>query len=222
MRKLTVCLILFVFSLNGGCKLIGLMSSPTPHEKKIPAEYKLAELKDEKILVLVSQPVWLNAEVDFRSSLTEEIRKHLVDKAKVRSENIIGYEKLLEFRATQPDFSYLSPSEVGQALDAEFVLFVLIEDHELSKTAETNYYKGSLGAKAVLIDISTKAKIWPQSEEAKFVRVGFELEPASRDTAISRLSKAFAYCLTRYFYDCPMAKFRILDDRSDTAWGQWD
>jgi len=212
---------LAVFLLFGGCGIISMLGKPTSHEMKIPAEYKLAEEPGRKILILVEQPGYLNAQTNVRYYLTESLQDNLVEKVGLASENLIGYDKLAEFRSGKTGFSLLSPAEAGRALGADVVLFVTIESYELSEIVESGYYSGAMSAWAVLFDTAGGGKIWPKDAVSKGVRVGFDMEEAGREAAVERLTAVCAYCITRYFYDCPKNKFKIAEDRSDISWENW-
>ncbi len=217
---------LFVVSLilaflQAGCGLFASMSTPTRYEQEVPAEYNLAGLQGQKILVLVEQPYWLNAKVNMRSYLTKAINKHLVNNAKVRSECLIPYEELADFRSGKSDYSLLSPKQVGAALNADMVLLVSINDCQLEKLSETDYYKASLSAQAYLASTAEGEKLWPDSAESRSIRVGFEIENKGLQAAILRLANASAHCIVRYFYGCKLAGFRIKEDKSAPAWEYW-
>lgn len=220
MKKVIVFFTLVMLLPNSGC-VIGLVGSPTKHEKKVPAEYGLDERKDEKILVLVHEPGWLGSRVNLRYYLTEAINENLQKKVRIKAEHLTGYNELSRFRSNNANFSLLSAVEIGAALNAGMVLLVAVEDYELNKIGDIDYYKGFLDAQTVLLDVATGEKLWPESVESKTVRVGFEMVQGSQESAAARLAADFAHCTVRYFYDCPKDKFKIPDDRSDAAWEGW-
>ena len=227
-KNLAFCLFTFTFLpamlFQAGCKyggLAGIFGTEGHHEKKIPAEYDLAENTEKKILVLVEQPGWLDAQVNLRYYLTKIVRQDLMVKVKIPPENLIAYSTLSEFRASEPDFSMLSPFDIGEALDADMVLLIAVEDYQLREMAEMGYYTGILNTRAVLFDTESAKKLWPRAEQSKSVKVGYEVEVGGLEVAVSRLVAASAYCTTRYFYDCPKAKFRIAEDRAGIGWEGW-
>jgi len=221
-KRFPFCLFTFTFLVAAlfysGCGVVGIVGTPTNYEKKIPAEYDLAEHKDQKILVLVNQPAWLNAQVNLRYYLTRAINKNLTAKVKIPPEYLVSYSELSEFRSNKSDFLSLSPVEVGEALDANMVLLVEIGSYELNRIAETSYYEGFLGVQSAFLDVATGEKIWPESAKSKSVKVGFEVETRGREIAVRRLTAASAYCLVRYFYDCPKNEFKIADERGTIGW----
>lgn len=204
-----------------GCAIVSIITTPTRHEKKIPAEFELARYKDEKILVLVEQSGWLGADVNLRYHITRAINIALEQKVKIPGGNFISYGRLSRFRSGKEDFSLLSPAQVGQDLGAKIVLLVTINTYELNKIPDMSYLKGFLGARASLLDTTTGTRLWPESGESRGLKVGFEAEGKGKDVAVARLVGALAHCATRSFYDCPMDKYKIADDRSGIGWEKW-
>jgi hypothetical protein len=224
MRKLSVFLGLAMVFPHSGCNLAGVvpvLGTPTRYEKKIPPEYDLAQHEDQKILVLVNQPGWLGAQANLRYYLTEAINEHLTARVKVKSAYLVGYDELSKFRSNQHNFSLLSVAEVGAALDASMVLLVVVEDYQLTRMGEMDYYRGFLAARTMLVDVGSRKKVWPKSGESKTVKVGFEMWQGSQGTAVTRLAASFAHCTVRYFYGCTVANFKIPDDRSGAGWEDW-
>jgi hypothetical protein len=221
MKKVIVFSVLAAIFFYNGCGVVGLLGTPSRHERKIPAEYDLTKRKNQKILILVEQPGWLSTQANLRYYLTEAIRENLTAKVEVPPEYIISYNELSEFRSNKSDFPLLSPATVGRALGADIVLLVMLEDYQLSEVAETGYYGGFLGAQTVLFETATGEKLWPESAESKSIRVGFEVEQQGQEAAVGRLVAACAYCTTRYLYNCPKDKFKISDDRSHISWEEW-
>jgi len=215
-------LVLFGAVLGGcGCAIIGLLGTPTRSERKVEAEYALARHKDERVFVLVEQPSWLDIHADLRRSLTERIGRELVGRVKLSPERLISYDELVGFRRSRPDFALLDPVEIGRALDAGLVLYVIIDDGLLSRAGATDYYKALLVARCSLIDVKAGRKLWPEAEDGREVSVGFEVGPYGKEAAISRLTGAMAHCIVRYFYDCPVDKFKIGDERTGSHWLNW-
>jgi len=215
---------LIVFFFATGCKyapLVSLLGTESYYEEKIPAEFDLSKQIDKKILVLVDQPAWLGSEVNLRYYLTKALRQNIMIKTKLTPENLISYDKLVEFRSSEPNFSSMSPVEIGKAMDANMVLLVLIENYNLNEMAQSGYLMGDLDSRAILYDTQTGERLWPKEEASKSIRVGFECETGGFDKAISRLAIDSAFCTTRYFYDCPKARFRIADDKTRIDWEGW-
>ena len=225
MKKLVIYIItLAVVFFHAGCKyapLVAIFGTPSYNEMKIPAEYNLTEHIDKKILVLVSQPAWLGAQVNLPYYLTRAINTDLNVKIKIPGGSLVSYSELAEFRSNQPNFSQFSPKEVGGAFDANMVLLVTVENYELKEMADTKYYMGFLDVRAALIDTATGGRLWPESTPSKSIKVGFEVERRGQEVAVARLAAACSFCLVRSFYDCPKAKYRISEDKSTIAGKEW-
>jgi len=221
MNKAGVLIVLFL-AFCSGCQAIGVLATPTRHEREVPAEYDLSGQRDKSVLVLVNQPAYLNAQENLRYYITNAVRENLVTKTRIDRENIVSYERLSEFRSSEPDFSLLSPVAIGRALEADMVLLIVVESYELSEMAESGYHKGALATRSVLLETSTGKKLWPQAESSKSVRVGFEFEGGGQKVAVTRLAVAAGHCIVRYFYDCPKKKFGIADDKTHISWDDWD
>jgi hypothetical protein len=217
MKKLTVFFVLAGIFFYSGCGMVGLLGTPSPYEKKIPAEYDLAAQKGKKVLVLVEQPGWLDAQANLQYYLTEAIRESLTAKVKVKPEYIISYKELSEFRSNRSDYSSLSSVAVGKALGADIVLLVVIEGYQLSEVAESDYYSGALSAQTALFETATGEKLWPEYAENKSIKVSFEAEHG-QETADKRLASACAHCITRYFYNCLKYKFKTFDEGKEAGW----
>jgi len=221
MRKAGLIITLTMVFFCGGCSIIGFMLSPGAYEKKIPAEYELAGHAKQKILVLVNQPGWLNAQANLRYYLTDAINKNLIRNIRISSKNFVTYDELSNYRSGQPNFLQLSPVEISKALRADVVLAVAIEDSQLTELGQTGYYKAHLYARAALFDTLTGTKLWP-SEDSRSIKVGFEAEGYNREMAIQRLVIACAHCITRYLYPCYIDNFKIADDMSSLGWESWN
>jgi hypothetical protein len=221
-------LVLGIFLFCSGCLpgMVALMGSPTNYEKKIPAEYDLAKNqgknKESKILVLVYQPSWLDSNTDLRYYITQSIESELTKKAKIHGDSFIGYDKLSNFRIENENFSELSPADVGKNLKADFVLMVSIESYKLEKMEDTDRYKGFLAIKGSLYDAADGNKLWPQMDDGKLVKVGFEISPNGQEVSVRQLTFDAAHCISRYLYDCIVAQFKIPDERTNEAWERWE
>lgn len=216
MQKIEKLIVFSVFTaifFCSGCQIVGLVGTPSQYEKKIPAEYDLAGQKNKKILVLVEQPGQVKTKINLRYYLTEAICGDLVANVRISPKYIIPYKELSEFRAKEGDFPSLSPSMAGKALGADIILLVTIENYQLSEIAGSGYYNGYLSARAAVYD-ANGVKEW----EGKSIEVGFDTGERGQEGTAKRLVNDFAYCITRYLYNCPEYKFKISDEGNRTGW----
>ena len=219
---LTGCLTIIFFQ---GCGLIAVLGTESPSKQKTPAEIRLIKDKEKdktkKLLVLVKQPSYLNAPPLLGQVLTEQIQARLIANAALSQSNLIGGDTLAQFRSSTPNFYSMTPQEIGKALKADWVLIADLTAYKLVNVANTEYYSGSLIGRAFLIDIADSRQIWPADSGDKKIDVGFDVERKGSQAALIRLAAAYAHCATRYFYDCPVSKFKIADDKSALVWSQW-
>jgi hypothetical protein len=218
--SVTACLFVSTLFLQTGCQpgIIAVLGTPTSAEAKNPAEYDLTAEKGKKILILVDQPSSLNAQTNMRFLLTNTTVNMLKQRAKVPPEALIDYDKLADFRANTPDFSLLAPEKIGADLGADLVLLITVNDFKISDVSKSGYANGSLIVAAELISTATGQRLWPQIEQARIVRVGFESERLGQDAAAVRLAVAAAHCVTRHLFNCPKNQFKISDEITGIGW----
>lgn len=219
---ITIMLIISVLIFAGGCQVAGIMTSPTRHERKIPAEFDLASHLDEKILVVVDSADWSNVPVDLKQKLTKALNVSLAERLELDKENIIDYKNEKDFLAGEDKTSPKLAFNIGKKAGADFVLFIGLYDFDISTITETDYYKAEISGKAALFDINETMKVWPKEEKGKFIRVGFDVEQGGYSGVTRRLAGSFAHCTVRYLYDCPVANFKHFDDRTLNQLQQWD
>ncbi len=215
-----VCAMLPVFCIQAGCSpyMISVLGTPTSAERKVPAEYDITQPEGQKILVLVDQPAYLNVHANMRYLLTDSVEKMLQMRLKIMPEFLIKYDTLADFRSQTPNFSLLSPEQIGSQLGADLVLLIVIDDCVIADIAQTGYFTGQLDAEAQLIRVSSGEKLWPTVEQARKIKVGFESERGSADVAAVRLAVDTAHCVTRYLYNAPENQFKISDEIKDIGW----
>jgi len=222
MKKIVVLMAASMIFYNG-CdvgRIFGILATPTHSEKKVPAEYRLKSHKFGSMLIFVEQPAWLAADVNIRHHLTQSIKKQLCQKLNIAEASVVSYSELSRFRTGTPGSAMFTPVRLGRALNADLLLLVTIENYQLQKLPEADYYRGSLSASAALLDTNSGRKLWPAKDESKTVKVGFDVQKGDPGIAVSRLFGACAHCIVRYLYDCPVNNFKIADDQSSISWEQ--
>ena len=199
----------------GRCEIVGVLVSPTPHEQKIPAQYKLKDHDEQGILVFVDKAPASGAQDSIQEDLSDMIDTFLVKKAGVKSKYIVSYREIAQLQAQKKDFAELSPVQVGDALDVGLVLYVLIENYSLYKIPDHDYYNGSLFTRSVLFDVSASEVLWPLDGDGKAIKAVIEFENKGREAALDRLTTTTAHCVSRYLYDCSKARFKTSAERRD-------
>jgi hypothetical protein len=204
----------------GGCKAVAAMATPTQWEQKVPAEYKLADNKPARMLVLVEQPAWATSEANMRIYLAQALESRLVGNVGIKEETFVPYQKLADMRSNSPDFAMLSPVQVGKALEAQMVLYIVVDNFELYGLSDGGYYKGRLDTRSGLYDVESGRALWPESGELSPVSVGCEVQKGSEETA-KRLASATARCIVRNLYDCSKMEFKVADEIKKDDTGGW-
>lgn len=220
MRGLLAFITISLLAFGPGCGLVSVFSSPTRYEREIPAEYDLASEKG-KILAVVGQAGWVNIPVDLKTKLTAALNKSLAERLGLKQKQIIDNEKTRDFLEPEDKAGGFSPYSIGKKSGAAFVLYVELDDFNMTRVTETNYLKADVSGKVALYDIEAEKKVWPETEPAKLIRVGFDIEQGGYQAVTTRLAGSFAHCTTRYLYDCPVAKFKHFDDASINDWDPW-
>ncbi len=205
----------------GGCEIIGFIASPTYHEQKIPAQYKLKDHAKQGILVFVDKAPASGAQAALQADLSDMIGTFLVKKAGVKSKYIVSYQEISQLQAQRKDFARLSPVQVGDILDVGLVLYVLIENYSLYRIADHDYHNGSLFTRSVLFDVSASRVLWPLDGDGKAVKAVVEFENKGRKAALDRLTTTTAHCISRYLYDCSRAVFKTSAEQRDYNAEQW-
>lgn len=226
MKKVTALIVLTGFILCGGCKLVGMLGTPTDSETKITAEYKINKKQAQGgIVVLIRQPGWLNVQTDLRPVLSEAVNVLLLKKAKVDKQAVVRYKQMAQFRRSHPDFASLSLAQIAAGLGVKTVLLIVIEDYKLYEMPLDGYHKGlhkgTLDVRGYLLDAPSGKVLWPENGEGKLVRVALEAERGGKDACAAKLAKAAAHCIVRYFYDCPKDKFRTWGERPGVSSEKW-
>ncbi len=214
MAKVKIILLVYCMASCAGCAFIGVMTSPTFHEQKIPAEFELGSRTQENLLVFVDQPKGPGALIGFQPQLRAAIKGFLEKKVKIKSEYLVSQDKLSLLRGQRDDFALLSPVEIGRILEARIVLYVFVQDCELYELSDRGYYKGSLVTRSMLFDTDSGDMLWPEHEAGKVVRTKVEFETDGREATIRRLATATAHCVVRNFYNCPRDQFRTSDEEN--------
>jgi hypothetical protein len=220
MKKLLVICLFGMLLCCGGCRVAGALATPTQWETKIPAEYDLGKNKPQKMLVLVEQSSLTAVEVNIRLYLTKAIELFVVDRVGIKTEVFVPYQKLADMRSSLADFATLSPVEVGKALDANIVLYVVIDNFGLYGLSDGGYYKGLLDTRSGLYDVASGQMLWPQTGELKACSVGFEMQK-EQEKAARRLAASMAKCIGRNFYDCPKPEFKLADEQKKDTTESW-
>ncbi len=197
--------------LSGGCGLVALLGTPSGTEETIPAQYDISQSYDEKILVLVNQPGWVDSPVNMRKEITNKINAYFkVYFKKMPQTSIIDYETVKEVTGGDFTLENMMPAEIAKKFDAGLVLYVEIIDYQFMRLTSDNF-SADIKTVSTLYDGHTGNVLWPKERGGSVVSLAVELEKGAEKT-IARLAVANAHCILRNFYDCRRVKYRVPEE----------
>jgi hypothetical protein len=209
-----------LFIMSEGCspQMIGALASPGAEDIKIPAEYDVAAQKPQHLLILVQQSATANPKVNLRLFLTKAAAAVLVGELKFKETNLVPYGDVVKLRKENPNFESMTPPEIGKALNADMVLYLIIEDFQLYGFGETGYHKVDLNVGGAVYDVNG-VRVWPTETELKQAKVCLEAPSGNLDNDAARLSQAAVRCIVRHLYDCPKPESRVSEEVTDDTNG---
>ena len=218
--RITGCLLAVIGTVwSGGCNVVGWLGTPTPHERKIPAEYEL-DGTESRILVFVDQARSSSVGFHVRGALDAAVIGYLTSRVGVDKSNIIASVGYTPSRVQA--YAGLSPAQIGQKAGADLVLYIRIDKYELEQMDDSQgYFSGSITTRSVLVDVGSAKILWPASQDARLNRIKVELDIHGREATSNRLISGVAHCITRYFYDCSSARFRWGDEQKGYELEDW-
>jgi hypothetical protein len=183
-RFATVGLLACIAGAVGGCHVFGAWTRAMFPET-IPPKYELPE--DKKILVFVDDKLNPIAYPDLKRRLTESTNELLLEQD--LAAKVIEYPKILDFETSHEDFYRISVAEVGDALGADLVLYVHIDQFQLRERGQDPLWHGRLGTTVRVVDvhrgmIREEPRLWPIPDGTQ----GYTVETVDRpvETETSR------------------------------------
>jgi hypothetical protein len=219
MKKI-VLIILSVYvcvSMSGCAALdfVGVLSTPTYGEQKIPAEYDLKANSKDGIIVYVEPSVGSGVGVVSQTEVANMIKGYLVQRAKIKGEYINPQTKVSLSRIKDDKLEGLSPVQIGKKLSAGLVLHVRIENYRLYQMSGRGYYSGSMTTRSMIYDVESGNVVWPADGNGKVNRTQVELELNGQKATSDRLIRAMGYCVVRNLFNCVRNQYRIKDEVED-------
>lgn len=203
-----------------GCNVGGVLGEPTSSEKKIPAEYDISKHKDSRVLILIDEARSSGATYKDSLELAETLEAYLIDKTKLKGEQIILQDDSKLSNITEYEFSKMPVADVANTANADIVIYVGLLRFEMYQAGMKDYYSGSMAARAMIFD-SAGQRLWPVSMDGKPVHVAVELETKGRALAMARMTTAAAHCIVRYLHNCPKDQFDIREEQKEYEMYSW-
>lgn len=206
--------------LCGGCGLVSVLGTPSGSEETVPAQYDISQKYNEKVLVLVNQPGWVNSPVNMRKEITNKINAYFKVFFKDMPEtSLIDYDTVRQTINADFTLDNLNPVEVAKKFDAGLVLYVDIVNFNFMRLTSENF-SAEMQTVSTLYDARTGEILWPKERGGSMVSLVVELEKGVEAT-IARISTANAHCILRNFYDCRRVKFRVPQETRRYEMEEW-
>jgi len=126
---------------------------------KVKAEYNMSE---KKVLIWVDDFSSGGRSAMLRRELTLALQEELIKHNAVGS--VVDYDKVIHLRYQNPKLAKVSIQQIGQKLEAQEVLYVMIDKFTLHHEAGEGYYQGSIGGVCKIIDSETGKQQWPAGQ----------------------------------------------------------
>ena len=211
--KKSLLIILALAAFCGGCNLIGVLSTETYGNQKVPAQLDFSDIaKAGPLLVLVEPSHGSRIPPDLPANLRAVIVSEIVKKTRVKAKNIISPEKVEPLVARMQGFSGNRPLELAKAASAATVLYILIEDYRLTAVPQSQYHKGSMSARGVVFDVASSKPLWPVPPATGTARSKVEFETEGAEATRNRIMAAVSHCIVRNFYNCKRSHYKINDE----------
>ncbi len=211
-----------IAGLASGCfLLIPILGSPAASDIKVPAQIKLKE-RGAKGIVIFVEPTRSVSAPGLDSELAAAIKAELIKKASVESGYLFVSGEASPGRAnTNLDFRLLSPSQIAREHNAGTILYVRIEEFQMTLLHRQGYYTGHLVTRSMIFDDAGN-QLWPTDSAGRVLRTRADVEIEGSDTARKDLIEATTHCVCRYLYDCPnpdfKTKYEEIDYTKDEFW----
>lgn len=187
-----------------GCAGVSWFVAAFSPPQKVKALYKPP--KGKRFLVFVDDITHPVAYEPLKRQLTERLNKQLLTN-KIAGETI-KYERLLDLMAATPSFNQLTVVPIGQKLDAELVLYVIIEDFALKESEVSPLWRGTLKTTVRIVDVNARPPtLWPtdRAEGYPVERVQTpsidEPSPTYSEEVAKMLAEKMADKIAKLFYD---------------------
>jgi hypothetical protein len=184
-----------------GCEVVGYPIQVIAGPAKIPAVYELA---DRPTVILVDDPVGKLPERALANLLADRIGNRLL---KARAlEQVIPPTLVQQLRQDEPDFGNWAIDRVGRTVGAEQVVYVLIQDFQL--TEEQLVMRPTIAMRIKVVDVSSGRRLFPVNDQMGYA-IGHELvyeamsdAPATAKQLLARrLIEEAGQRVAKLFYD---------------------
>ncbi|MCP4713232.1 MAG: hypothetical protein GY869_31765 [Planctomycetes bacterium] len=187
-----------------GCGLLGgfygVFIDPFIPRKPVPAEHDLSK---KNVLVWVDYQAASDTNHMLRRELTDHLRQELIDNNAVAS--IVDYQRIARRRLLHPEIMQMTIQQLGQQFNTDQVLYLLVDNFELSHEAGPGFYKPTVTGYLKIIDVDSGKRLWPtnQTQHPFTCDTGFTeaQNDLQQQRMIRELCQKTARSLARFFYE---------------------
>ena len=164
-------------SLTPGCNIVGPAYYAIHGPEKVEAAYKLDP--NASTLVLVDDPASKVGRRRLRADIAVAATETMLAKGLV-TDMIDSRPALVLATKQTDDGTPMSISEIGQAVDADVVIYALLTEFTLSSDGTSNMPSATVQVK--VLDANTGERLWPEDPRGETVR----LRPEYRSGDLAR------------------------------------
>ncbi len=141
-------------------------SGPIPAGRTVPAAFQLP--RGKRVLVFPDDMYSPVTHPAAKRELVEKVNEMLLRKRlAVRA---VRYDELDYLEATEPQFDQWAVATVGRKLQADLVIYILLEPLTLKHTLADTLWHGRFAGRVRVVDVR-KGRIWPEDPAGRLVRV---------------------------------------------------
>lgn len=188
-----------------GCNIVAPIAMIASGPGEVKAAYKLDPTR--KTVIFVDDPANKIAQRRIRTQIGVTAQDQLLRRKLVREGNMIDSRSVIAAASQSGSEGLLSVTEIGQAVDAEVVIYVLVTRFDMT-TDGVNFVPSS-EVEVKIFDAQNHSRIWPPAGAAGYRSQfsnpsGDRTPPSSRTGALraqSDLAELTGLGLAQLFYD---------------------
>jgi hypothetical protein len=173
-------------------------------EQKVAAEY---HLPPGPLLILVDDDLDLVQPELARTALVDELARQL--KTHEIANRVTTNEEIARIRQSHKDFNTMSIREVGQAAEADTVLWMSVEDFQLENDLAMVVTPAQFTVRLKVFDANAERKqdvrLWPDNREGRFITATMSPHDVRQCASLAdvhhQLAALLADKIARLFYD---------------------
>jgi len=201
-RGLAAAALGVTFGALSGCNYIGAAYVLVKGPEKTPAAHTLE--KDRPTVIFVDDRANVLARRSLRTQIAKSAQDTLLKEGVLT--NVIDTSAAMQVAQREAAGEPLAISELGKAVQAEVVVYVVVDSFTLSTDGQT--FTPTAKAHVKVIDVTSRARTWPEKKEGHPVNVTLKL--ASGDVpktttqqlkALDALAEKTGVEIAEVFYD---------------------